>query len=113
MTSRRNRITANLVIPENLIYFSGHFPGAPILPGVAQIRFVTSLIGRHLESSVMLTRLSRVKFTAPISPGDQLKVEITLMDNNQASWQIENGRRTASRGKLAYRADRNETGIPI
>jgi 3-hydroxymyristoyl/3-hydroxydecanoyl-(acyl carrier protein) dehydratase len=64
-------------VPADLRYFEGHFPGAPVLPGVAQ------LVALVLDQVRLLwpelgepTRVGRLKFKQPIAPGDAL--ELTL-----------------------------------
>jgi UDP-3-O-[3-hydroxymyristoyl] N-acetylglucosamine deacetylase / 3-hydroxyacyl-[acyl-carrier-protein] dehydratase len=63
-------------------FFQGHYPGAPIMPGVliveamAQISGV--LIGQNLEHTgklAVLLSLDRVKLRRPVTPGDQLVLE--------------------------------------
>lgn len=56
-------------------WFSGHFPGDPILPGIAQLEMVAHLVtgsGKHTQN---IAGLSRVKFRKIVRPGDQLDVE--------------------------------------
>ena len=61
-------ITLEFAVPESSPYFTGHFPGFPILPAVAQIEIIVRLASRHLGTSAALSQLKRVKFTSPIKP---------------------------------------------
>jgi 3-hydroxymyristoyl/3-hydroxydecanoyl-(acyl carrier protein) dehydratase len=64
-----------LHIPETLAYFTGHFPGFAILPGVVQLDWVMLFARRLLSvSPTATTRKMRVKFAKPIRPG----ADITL-----------------------------------
>ena len=66
-------------------FFQGHFPGAPIMPGVLQLEAMAQTAG------VLLTKLSggpggtpvfmsidKVKFRKGVVPGDQLRIEIDI-----------------------------------
>lgn len=70
----------NVTINEE--FFTGHYPGQPIMPGVLIIECMAQLGGillsRELEHTgkvAVLLSLDRVKFRRPVSPGDQLVIE--------------------------------------
>lgn len=64
-------------VPPDLLYFAGHFPGAPLLPGVAQlVALVLDRVHALWPELGEPTRLGRLKFKQPIAPGDAL--ELTL-----------------------------------
>jgi 3-hydroxyacyl-[acyl-carrier-protein] dehydratase len=69
-------ITARGVVPVESAWFDGHFPGAPILPGVAQLAMVEDILKETLGRIVTVTRLGRVRFKSVIHPGDNVTVEI-------------------------------------
>lgn len=52
----------DLFIPPEIAYIDGHFPGRPIVPGVAQIDWVVKLAMRHLNSPIETAQEFRVKF---------------------------------------------------
>jgi UDP-3-O-[3-hydroxymyristoyl] N-acetylglucosamine deacetylase/3-hydroxyacyl-[acyl-carrier-protein] dehydratase len=63
-------------------FFHGHFPTAPIMPGVliveAMAQLSGMLIGQRLENQgklAILLSLDRVKLRRPVVPGDQLMLE--------------------------------------
>ncbi|MFK7914335.1 MAG: hypothetical protein AB8B93_10510 [Pseudomonadales bacterium] len=62
-------------VPPKLDYFRGHFPGAPILPGVVQLQWATTL-ANHLLPGASFAGLARVKFKAPVHPGAVLRFEL-------------------------------------
>lgn len=71
--------TFSVRVPADLLYFQGHFPGAPMLPGVAQL--VGLVLGRVHALWPALgepTRVSRLKFKRPIAPGDPLLLTLEL-----------------------------------
>jgi 3-hydroxymyristoyl/3-hydroxydecanoyl-(acyl carrier protein) dehydratase len=72
-------IKAEVFIPDDSLWFSGHFPQEPILPGVAIILMVWRAIvqGTGKQSKeIMLDALKRVRFTQPVRPGERVSVHI-------------------------------------
>ncbi len=62
--------------PGSLPVFGGHFPGAPLLPGVYQLAAVEVLLalvcpGRQLEA------VERVKWTRAVAPDQELAVRLS------------------------------------
>jgi 3-hydroxymyristoyl/3-hydroxydecanoyl-(acyl carrier protein) dehydratase len=72
--SPENEISADIHVPPDSPWFEGHFPGAPILPGVAQIGMAVDAIGKARNRELMISSVRRVRFKRMIRPGDQLKV---------------------------------------
>lgn len=65
-------------------YFMGHFPDAPIMPGVliveacAQLASVTIEADGTDESKIyVLLKVDEFKFVKPVLPGDTLTIEVT------------------------------------
>jgi 3-hydroxymyristoyl/3-hydroxydecanoyl-(acyl carrier protein) dehydratase len=67
-------VEIELTVPEDLLCFRGHFPGRPILPGIAQIDWAVRLADRHLGTAIDAARTMRVKFRAIIVPNQALTV---------------------------------------
>jgi 3-hydroxymyristoyl/3-hydroxydecanoyl-(acyl carrier protein) dehydratase len=64
-------------VPADLLYFAGHFPGAPLLPGVAQlVALVLDRVHALWPELGEPTRLGRLKFKQPIAPGDALRLTL-------------------------------------
>ena len=68
-------------------FFQGHFPGNPIMPGVliveamAQVGAVMLLRGvadRH-RKLVYFAGIDAAKFRRPVTPGDQVRFEVTVL----------------------------------
>jgi 3-hydroxymyristoyl/3-hydroxydecanoyl-(acyl carrier protein) dehydratase len=70
-------LVAEVVVPAGSRWFDGHFPGQPVLPGIAQLSMVLELIGRAGGVRVALGGLSRVRFRKMILPDDRLRVVAT------------------------------------
>jgi 3-hydroxyacyl-[acyl-carrier-protein] dehydratase len=73
-----DHLTATVTTAADAPWFSGHFPGQPVLPGVAQLEMVTDLISTLSGKPVFVDSLSRVKFRKLIKPGELLGIEVSI-----------------------------------
>jgi len=69
-------VTALVDVPEASRWFDGHFPGEPILPGIAQLALVMAVLKKALGPKIAATRFSRIRFKQPIRPGTRLALDI-------------------------------------
>jgi 3-hydroxymyristoyl/3-hydroxydecanoyl-(acyl carrier protein) dehydratase len=79
-SDKPNEIEALAYVPTDSPWFVGHFPGEPILPGIALIHMAEQAIIRHTEKrseQVKLSALRRVRFTQPVKPGENLSLNIS------------------------------------
>ena len=91
-------------------FFPGHFPGAPVMPGVLIIEAMAQVAGvmiyRDLPDKekklIFFTGIEGAKFRRPVMPGDQLRIEMTLL-NRRSNFGKMQGRATVE-GKLATEA---------
>lgn len=72
--SEENEISADIRVPSDSPWFEGHFPGEPILPGVAQIGMVFDAIRKAHNQELKVSSVRRVRFKRIIRPDDQLKI---------------------------------------
>jgi UDP-3-O-[3-hydroxymyristoyl] N-acetylglucosamine deacetylase / 3-hydroxyacyl-[acyl-carrier-protein] dehydratase len=66
----------------NDIFFQGHYPGTPIMPGVLIVEALAQLGGillsqklEHTGKLAVLLSMDKVKIRHPVTPGDQLLLE--------------------------------------
>ena len=100
----------NVTFNEN--FFQGHFPNRPVMPGVliceamAQVGAIfahNARGGRNDHKVFMLTGLDNVKFKRPVEPGDQLRMELTIVKRRGTFWKMQ-GVATVD-GKLVAQAE--------
>jgi len=82
-----DRIVTIKNVTVNEDYFNGHFPGAPIMPGVLQVEAMAQsgalMIMKNQvddpENTLMVfTGIKNAKFRKSVVPGDQLRIEVKL-----------------------------------
>jgi 3-hydroxymyristoyl/3-hydroxydecanoyl-(acyl carrier protein) dehydratase len=76
-----NEIFADAMASGSSPWFSGHFPGEPILPGVAQLGMVFDAIKQTCDKNLKISGVNRVKFKRIIKPGD--KIQIIIREKNE------------------------------
>ncbi|MCB9706094.1 MAG: hypothetical protein H6711_29835 [Myxococcales bacterium] len=71
------RVELAVEVPAEMLYFDGHFPGFPILPGVAQLApLILHEIARAWPDLGAPRRLSRLKWRQPVFPGASLQLHL-------------------------------------
>lgn len=83
---RKESIVAIKNVTINEPFFNGHFPGLPIMPGVLIVEAIAQAGGALLLTEVedrtdkvmVFTGIERAKFRKPVSPGDQLRIEVVV-----------------------------------
>ena len=68
---------AAIALDPVLQVFDGHFPGAPILPGVVQVDWAIAFARERFDIPATFIRLDALKFSQPALPGMHLDVELT------------------------------------
>jgi beta-hydroxyacyl-ACP dehydratase FabZ len=82
------RIVGLKNVTINEPFFQGHFPGAPVMPGVLIIEAMAQVAGvmiyRDLPERerklIYFTGIENAKFRRPVVPGDQLRIEMELLN---------------------------------
>ena len=72
--SEENKISGTIHVRPDSPWFDGHFPGDPILPGVAQIGMVLDAIRKACSQDLKISSVRRVRFKRIIRPDDRLKI---------------------------------------
>jgi len=83
----RKRLVAIKNVTINEPFFQGHFPGYPIMPGVLVIEAMAQAgaiimmneIPDRQKKLAVFTGIERAKFRKPVTPGDQLRIEVDVL----------------------------------
>ena len=84
---RTKRLVAIKNVTINEPFFEGHFPDYPIMPGVLVVEAMAQAGGiimmYELEDRqsklVVFTGIEEAKFRRPVTPGDQLRIEVEVL----------------------------------
>lgn len=82
-----DKLTAIKNVTFNEHFFQGHFPNQPVMPGVLILEsmaqagafLVLNTVENPLDKNMFFTGVSDSKIRAPVTPGDQLRLEMTLV----------------------------------
>src|SRR3954465_9101675 len=85
---RKKRIVAIKNVTANEPHFAGHFPGYPIMPGVLIVEAIAQAGGALLLTEIpdreqklmVFTGIERAKFPKPVTPGDQVRIEVKVLN---------------------------------
>ncbi len=107
---RKTRIVAIKNVTANEPHFVGHFPDYPIMPGVLIVEAIAQAGGALLLTEIpdrddklmVFTGIEGAKFRRAVVPGDQLRIEVTVLnwrkDRGEVDWQGDGGWRAGLRG---------------
>jgi 3-hydroxyacyl-[acyl-carrier-protein] dehydratase len=100
-------------IPPGSPWFDGHFPGAPVLPGIAQLGMVLDLIRQAFNEPVRVTEVSRVRFKQIILPDDRLTVSAEPRPGRAGTYafRIAKGEELVCSGTMIVKAAENTDPI--
>jgi 3-hydroxyacyl-[acyl-carrier-protein] dehydratase len=104
------RLVAIKNVTINEPFFQGHFPGYPIMPGVLVVEAMAQAGGMIMMAEipdrnkklVVFTGIERAKFRRPVTPGDQLRIEVEVLAFRSRAGRIAG--RALVDGKLACEA---------
>jgi 3-hydroxyacyl-[acyl-carrier-protein] dehydratase len=91
------RLVAIKNVTINEPFFQGHFPGYPIMPGVLVVEAMAQAGGIIMMAEiedrskklVVFTGIERAKFRRPVTPGDQLRIEVEVLSFRMRAGRIE------------------------
>ena len=93
---KRLKALKNVTINEP--FFTGHFPGRPVMPGVLILEVMAQATGllalRSLDelpgkdSMYYFVGIDQARFRKPVLPGDQLIVDVDLIRTTRGIWKV-------------------------
>lgn len=106
------RIVGLKNVTINEPFFQGHFPGAPIMPGVLMVEAMAQIGGvLAFESAppeergkvIYFMAIDKVRFRKPVVPGDQLILDLTMLKRRGNTFKM-SGKATVD-GNVAAEAE--------
>ena len=106
----KTRIVAIKCVTMNESFFQGHFPGAPIMPGVLQLEAMAQAGGVLLSRVTgersyipLFMSIDKAKFRRAICPGDQMRIEVSILSQRSRILKIKG--KVLVDGQLASEAE--------
>ena len=94
----KDGMTAIKNVTINEPYFTGHFPGRPVMPGVLQLEAMAQAAGilmlRRIGKANQIAffmSADKVKFRRPVEPGDQLEIKVRLTKSRAGKLAVAEG----------------------
>lgn len=106
------RIGGHKCVAYNEPWFQGHFPSAPIMPGVLIIESMVQIGGILAWASddsikesrvVLFLGIDKARFRRPVVPGDRLDLSATVLQRRGPVWKLRGEARVD--GALAAEAE--------
>ncbi|MGN4048844.1 AMP-binding protein [Pseudomonas sp. SM4] len=90
-----------LSVPPDLAYFSGHFPEAPVLPGVVQVEWALNLGRQLLNLGGAFAGMEVLKFQQLVRPGDEIQLHLRFdPERSKLYFAYRNDTATCSSGRI-------------
>lgn len=92
-----------LHVPLDLAYFTGHFPGTPILPGVVQVDWAIALGQRLMSLPSRFAGMEVLKFQQLVRPGDRITLALRFdQARGKLYFAYRNGDAACSSGRILW-----------
>jgi len=102
-TQKNNHLVMRLKILPKIIYFEGHFPGQPVLPGVTQISWVEYFAKIFFSFKGEFVRMEVIKFKHIIGPGSIITMKINWDESvGKLYFELSSSEGVHSSGRMVY-----------
>ncbi|RQO37122.1 AMP-binding protein [Herminiimonas sp. KBW02] len=106
LAQEEKRIELEVTVPSDLFYFDGHFPEAPILPGVVQLDWAISYGRQYFELPLHFQGVNALKFQHVIQADQPVTLEL-LHDaqKNSLNFRYYSPQGQHASGRILFAAD--------
>lgn len=73
-------------VPSESPWFSGHFPGEPILPGIAQLDMVRDAVARLHQAPFRVSGVKKVRFKRVVKPEELMRITVVPKKGEDMSY---------------------------
>jgi 3-hydroxymyristoyl/3-hydroxydecanoyl-(acyl carrier protein) dehydratase len=99
----QDHLSLRLIIPDTNIYFQGHFPGCPVLPGVVQVGWAIEFARLHVPFSARFRSLAAVKFMRVIQPNAAITLRLAAdTERRELSFEYRRSGEPCSSGRVLF-----------
>lgn len=101
-TANESDARLSLEISPDLIWFRGHFPDQPVLPGVIQLHWAVLTAQACFGLTSIPAEVKRLKFKNIISPSTTLDLAVNLRTANEVQFTFDDAGAQFSEGRLVF-----------
>lgn len=91
-----------LDIHADLPQFSGHFPGTPMLAGVAQVDWAIHFAEQFRPDGARFAGLEALKFNRVIAPSQTIDLHLKRQGSNKVAFAYRSDHAELSKGRICY-----------
>lgn len=91
-----------LEVDSALGWFSGHFPGHPVLPGIVQVHWAVRFSWSYLGFEDVPVEIHRLKFKKIVQPTEILELCISKCEDTVVAFEYTCAGQPCSEGRLIY-----------
>ena len=106
---RGDELVTHVLASPGAVWFQGHFPNAPLLPGVAMLAMVEESVRLFWQDAVhpalRIVSFRRIRFRQRVEPGANLRVRVRQRQTNELRFAVEVGGRAACTGECSVVAE--------
>lgn len=100
------QIIAQKSVSANEIYFQGHFPNNPVMPGVLLIESMVEAAKLMWdEPDLVLTQVKRGRFREMVKPGMQLTIKVIAKEKYSCQAEVLIAEKKACTADLKFKAE--------
>ena len=92
-----------LDVSSELVFFEGHFPGNPILPGIVQLHWAVGISMSLFNFEGVPHEVKRLKFSNIVQPPSALELRLDQKNETGVRFQFTSSGRVHSMGSLVFR----------
>jgi predicted hotdog family 3-hydroxylacyl-ACP dehydratase len=93
-------VNATILIPSEAGYFEGHFPGRPILPGVAELELALQALAQASGRTLPLRGIAFARLRQLVMPGDRLELSARELDGARVRIELRRAEELVANGEL-------------
>lgn len=100
-TRAGDTVRLDIRVPADLLYFQGHFPDYPVLPGIVQTHWAVTCARRSFATGAATVSGVQVKFKHVIVPEQRVQLALTYArDRGRLSFEYSDGTTVFSSGVI-------------
>jgi 3-hydroxymyristoyl/3-hydroxydecanoyl-(acyl carrier protein) dehydratase len=94
-------MTSLIAVPADGPLFEGHFPGRPILPGIAELALVADALS-PVEAEGSVSAIPFARFRGVVLPGDRLEVDSSPRAQGGVRFEVKRAGEVVANGAMTF-----------